>query len=186
MIIADLTNCNTLEEFYDSICSQQKKGQGEYYCNHHRAIEKYGKECATYKELGVAQGATLACALRQNFKGVYGIDWELKHYNKYLKPIAEKYAKENNIDFTVKAINSIDKKSLSTVDLLLIDSTHHASHLKKELDLHASSVNKYIIAHDTWSSKELHQCLENFCKSSDWNIIERDKSRFGHTVLKRN
>lgn len=186
MIAADLSNCKTLQEFYDSICSQQKKAHGENYCNHHRAIEEYGKECTTYKELGIYQGATLACALLMNFKEVHGIDLKLEKYSQYLKPIAEEYARENRIRYTVRGMSSTHKDSLSTTDMLLIDTLHHASHLKKELYLHASSVNKYIIAHDTWSSKELHQCLEDFCKNNDWNVIERDTSTFGHTVIKRN
>ena len=73
------------------------------------------------------------------------------------------------------------------VDMMLIDSLHKADHMKKELELHGVSVNKYIIAHDTFVNQSLHQCLENWCNDNRaWKVHERGTVNVGYTVLKKN
>jgi len=71
--------------------------------------------------------------------------------------------------------------------MMLIDSLHKADHMKKELELHGVSVNKYIIAHDTFVNQSLHQCLENWCNDNRaWKVHERGTVNVGYTVLKKN
>ena len=70
---------------------------------------------------------------------------------------------------------------------MLIDSLHKPNHMKQELNLHGVSVNKYIIAHDTYVNQALHQCLENWCNENRaWKVHERGMTNVGYTVLKKN
>lgn len=188
MINSKLDHCKTVEEFYISIREQQEEAHGHDYCEQHDALMKYATECTTYAELGVHQGGTLSCALLAGFKYVEGVDISLEKYNKFLKPLAEAHAKENKIVFKMKEVDSGSLESIGPrVDMLLIDSYHKAYHMAKELKVHASRVNKYIIAHDTAKpTAELDNCLTDFCfNNPGWKVIERGESNVGYMVLKR-
>jgi len=187
MINAELGHCKDLQEFYQEIRWQQEEAHGADYCEQHDAIIKYAKDCKTYAELGTHQGGTLACALQAGFKYVEGVDIDMHRYKKFLKPLAEKFAKDNKVVLKIKEVDSTGMDSIGPqVDMLLIDSYHRAYHMKKELQMHGGRAKKYIIAHDTWSVTELHDCLEEWCfDNPGWSVIERGKSNVGYTVLKK-
>ena len=189
MINVDLSHVKTLEEFYEEIRKGQEQAHGDDYCEQHDAVRKYAKNCKTYAELGVHQGGTLANALLAGFKYVEGIDIDMHRYEKFLKPIAEDYAKENKIVLKMKEVSSITLDSMGPkVDMLLIDSYHRDYHMAQELKLHAPRVNKYIIAHDTMKPDEqLHDTLERYCfDTMEWKVAERGTTNVGYTVLERN
>lgn len=187
MINVDLKHVKTLEEFYKDIRAGQEEAHGHDYCEQHDAIQKYAPECKTYAELGTHQGGTLANALLAGFKYVEGIDIDMHRYEKFLKPIAEQYAKDNKIVLKMKEVSSITLDSIGpSVDMLLIDSYHRAYHMKQELAIHGKRVKKYIVAHDTWSVSELHTCLEEWCfENPGWKVLERGTTNVGYTVLKK-
>lgn len=197
MINAELGHCKTVEEFYKSIREQQEAAHGKDYCLQHDAVRKYAPDCMTYAELGVHQGGTLANALLAGFKYVEGVDIDMHRYEKFLKPLAEKYAHLNRIILTMKEVSSTDLNSLGpNVDMMVIDSLHHPTHLARELDMHSRRVKKYIIAHDTSilhgkPNAALYDMLVSFCASKldrldkkRWKIIERNEENVGYTVLK--
>ena len=189
MINVDLKTAKTVEEFYEQIRAGQEKAHGEDYCEQHDAVRKYAPECKTYAELGVHQGGTLANALLAGFRYVEGIDIDMHRYNKFLKPLAEEYAKDNKILLKIKEVDSTTLDSLGpNVDMLLIDSYHKHFHMKKELAMHGKRVKKYIIAHDTkLPDEQLHMCLEEFCfENPGWSVHERGETNVGYTVLKYN
>ena len=110
-------------------------------------------ECArdseSVMELGVNQGTAFILMLLQNPKKMIGVDITTKKwYNggtyKPLSVLADAYAKKNNIEIEMLEMSSTDKRSTREVDMIHIDSLHTGSHLKKELDLHAQHVKKYI------------------------------------------
>lgn len=187
MINVDLKHVKDVVEFYTDIRAGQEAEHGHDYCEQHDAIQKYAPECKTYAELGVHQGGTLANALLAGFKYVEGIDIDMHRYNKFLKPLAEEYAKENKIVLKIKEVDSTTMDSIGpSVDMLLIDSYHRAFHMQKELQMHGKRVKKYIVAHDTWSVPELHTCLEEFCfNNPGWKVLERGTTNVGYTVLKK-
>tara|TARA_Y100001963_G_C6778791_1_gene448779 strand:- start:103 stop:675 length:573 start_codon:yes stop_codon:yes gene_type:complete len=188
MINAELGHVKTLEEFYKEIRSQQEEAHGKDYCQQHDALQRLLKsgECKTYKELGTHQGGTAAAAMLCNPQAIELVDSDISRYNKFLKPLAEKYCKENNIKLTVLNTDSSGLGSLGlTCDLLLIDSYHRAFHMQKELDMHHNNVRKYIIAHDTHSVPELFHCLNNFGQQHGWEVVEQGKTNVGYTVLKK-
>lgn len=189
MINAELGHCKTLEEFYQSIREQQESAHGDDYCQQHDAIRKYGADCKTYAELGVHQGGTLANAMLAGFKYVEGVDIDMHRYNKFLKPLAEKWAEENKIVLKIKEVSSVTLDSMGpNVDMLLIDSYHRSFHMREELKIHGKRVNKYIVAHDTMKPDEqLHDCLMDFCfNNPGWKLVERGTTNVGYTVIGKN
>lgn len=188
MINVELGHVKNIVEFYKDIREGQENAHGDEYCQQHDAIKKYSAECESYRELGTHQGGTLANALLSGFKYVEGVDIDMSRYRKFLKPHAEKYAKENKIKLKIVEANSVGLESMGqSVDMLLIDSVHKPYHMIQELRLHGISVNKYIVAHDTWSCPDLHKCLEVYCKENPaWKVIERGAVNVGYTVLKKN
>lgn len=188
MINATLEHCKTLEEFYFEIRRQQEEAHGLHYCAQHDAIKRYLKLCGSYKELGTHQGGTAAAACLENPTSVELVDISLEKYSKS-KALFENYCSEHKIKLTTKEISSIDKKSTSRCDLLLIDSYHHPNHLMQELQLHSTYVSKYIILHDTsvLHGKEndaLYRAAVTFTSGiTPWMIKERDTRNVGYTVL---
>lgn len=187
MINADLSKVKTLKEFYKEIRRQQEAAHGNDYCEQHDAIQKYLKECDSYKELGTHQGGTAAAALLMKPKRVELVDLSMEKYRKYAKPIFEEYCKKNNIELSIKEMDSTSQQAVSNeYDMMLIDSWHIRKHLEKELALHSSKIRKYIIFHDTNAVKELQKCIEDFClKNLEWSIIEQGKTNVGYTVIRK-
>lgn len=189
MINSELGHVKTLPDFYESIRSQQEEAHGEHYCKMHDAIAEIAKDCKSYKELGVHQGGTLACALLQpTLKYVEGIDVSMEKYEKFLKPIAEQYAKDEKKVLKMKEVDStgIDALGYAT-DILMIDSYHKAFHMQKELDRHGPYVKKYIVAHDTHKpDDQLYWCLANWAADNNWKVLIRNQENVGFTVLKKN
>lgn len=181
-------NVTTLEEFYNQIYTQQEANHGPHYCAMHHAVVKYWNEgqCKSYMEFGIHQGGTAANILRKKPESVTLIDINLGLYNEYLKPIAIKYCKENNINLNVKECSSTAIEAIQfDCDMLLIDSYHKPDYLKQELSTHAHNINKYIIAHDTFAVPSLHKCMEDFAGKNGWKVLEYNKQNVGYTVLGR-
>lgn len=190
MINAELGHVKSLKEFYSEIVKQQTEAHGAHYCDHHAVIQKYMEDCDSYMELGTHQGATAAAAMLTNPSKISLVDKDMSRYEKFLKPIAEKYCKKNNIELSVKQEDSASIKSTNKTDFLLIDSYHHPQHMAKELMVHQINVGKYILAHDTSiingrPNSSLYETLETFCKTYPFKIIERNMVAEGYTLLER-
>ena len=165
---------DTLEEYYEQIVKQQKEAHGETYTAHHDAIRKY-LNGGIYRELGVHQGATSACACLAGAKSVTGVDITAKLILPFV-PLFDPY------DFSFIESSSHSPHTVGECDVLLIDSKHTAGHLKQELKLHAPSARKHIIMHDTYSIKSLHKVATQL---EGWEIEEYFQENVGYTVLSR-
>ena len=165
---------DTLEEYYEQIVEQQKQAHGESYTAHHDAIRKY-LNGGVYRELGVHQGATSACALLAGAKSVTGVDITAKLILPFIPLFGER-------PYTFIERSSHDSSTVGECDVLLIDSKHTASHLRKELQLHASSVRNHIIMHDTFSIPSLHKVASQL---EGWKVEEYYQENVGYTVLSR-
>ena len=191
MINAELGHVTTLEEFNSEIRRIQEEAHGENYCAMHDAITKHLKECDSYMELGTHQGGSASAAMLTNTKSIQIVDIDFSRYNKFLKPIASKYCKENGIELSIKEMDSRSFATVKEVDMLVIDSVHKPEFMQQELDLHGANVKKYIIAHDTstnvrGSVDTLYNVLANFAKrNSGWEVLERYTKNVGYTVLKK-
>jgi hypothetical protein len=197
MINSELGHVTTLEEFNSEIRRQQEEAHGADYCQIHDAIKKYMKDCTSYLELGTHQGGTASAAMLCNPERVYLLDIDMSRYKKFLAPIAQKYCLENQIKLSVEQADSTSTTTktyldttLQTVDMLVIDSYHHPSHMTKELNLYGKSVRKYILAHDTSqllgkNNDSLYQCLKDWSSKNGFEEIERGTTSVGYVVMRR-
>ena len=171
---------DTLESFYEQIVEQQLGAHGKDYCNQHNAIREHVKG-KVYRELGTHQGATAACALLSGATSVTMVDISTA----FIDPnyhLFEAYAKKHEIPLKLMKNNSASPDTVGECDVLLIDSLHTPTHLKKELNLHASSVREHIILHDTFSKRGLSKVASNL---EGWEVLVDEKVNVGYMVLSK-
>jgi hypothetical protein len=190
MINSELEHVRTLKEFNTEIRRQQEEAHGNDYCQIHDAIKKYMQECDSYMEFGTHQGGTASTAILCKPKAVILVDKDLSKYRKNLEKIALEFCERHNIALAVFEEDSSSPRVKHNVDMLMIDSYHHPSHMQKELEVHGNNIKKYIVAHDTSiingkKNDSLYQCLKRFADSNNWKIIERGETNVGYTVLKK-
>lgn len=190
MINSELGHVKTLNKFNTEIRRQQEEAHGEDYCQIHDAIKKYMKDCKSYMELGTHQGGTASIAMLAKPNRVYLVDMDMSRYRKFLAPIAEAWCDKNDIELIVQEADSTSIQTINMTDMLVIDSYHHANHMKKELDLHGVNVRKYILAHDTSiingrDNDSLYRCMAEYAAANGWEVIERGTTNVGYTVIKR-
>lgn len=183
MIRAQIT-ADTLEEFYRQIVAAQEAAHGKGYCSHHVAIRGAAAEgCESYAELGVNQGATLACALLAGFQWVYGADHDLSHFHAHAH-LFWLWRRQNGV--TLELWNQDSRLPLGRpVDFLLIDSTHTAAHLREELAVHGPHVRRFILVHDTAHVPALHIEAVTWGLKNHATVQHRESSGFGWTLLKK-
>lgn len=189
MIKPDLTHCTSLEHMYDEAHKAYIADEQYNYRIHHDALREYADDCSTIKELGVMQGISLASMMFSRPKRVTGIDIDDRRYRPYHKHFV-KYAKDNNIEYKYILGSSTDKKLVSDVDLIHIDTLHKPEQLKAEMALHLPSVKKYAIFHDTTNYRSAMGLFVAIAKyitevDQDWRVIEHNTDWCGFTVLER-
>ena len=182
MLTAKLEGVKDLEEFYQSIRSQQEAYHGHDYCAHHDAIVKYLKPGQHYKELGTHQGATAAAAIRAGVAKATLVDWDMQKFNAN-RPLFEMYCIEKGIELSVVQSDSHSLATVGECDVMLIDTKHTYNHLREELKLHAHMVKHFIVLHDTAAQPELQRAAEEYCAKSNWKVVERYMGNVGYTVL---
>jgi hypothetical protein len=107
-------------------------------------LRKYASECNHITEFGFRTGRSTTALLAGFPKRLitYDIDSRcLDIYQMLLKAI-----EKTEFSFVLADTRSVE---IEETDFLFIDSLHIYSQLKKELELHAGKVNKYIGFHDT-------------------------------------
>jgi len=187
-----MAGVSSLQEFNQSIKKQYTDAHGKDYCKYCNDLQDLMKECESYKELGVNQGAAVSSILLTNPtpKRVHCVDNNMSNFNEN-RDLFESYAKEHNIELVVQECDSKSEECVSEVDMLFIDSFHYAHHLREELLAHGSKVKKYIIAHDTADrvreGASLHKELMSYCeKFPEWRLYKRCQISQGYTIIKRN
>lgn len=184
MIRANIT-ATDLPTFYAQICAAQQAAHGADYTAHHEVITRaVSLGCKTYCELGVNQGATVACALLSGFEGVQGIDKDIGPLTVFMALF---------VDWGIRCGVAISVKEQDSriplhgeVDFLLIDSLHEPDHVREELRVHGPNVRRFILAHDT--------NRQNYCaaivdwveaQGGRWTVQELSPSGCGHMLLAR-
>jgi len=154
-----------------------------------RSLMRYAAKCESVKEIGIFQGSSLmAMMIQDSVKHGVGIDINLNHFKKYLKPLLVEYCERKGKTLKSHGVSSLDVSTVSSVDMLHIDSLHHPSHLKKELQTHHMSVKKYIAFHDIKQNDwALLKVIEEFCQNNpEWSVVERlTGGGAGHAVIAR-
>lgn len=178
MINVPITDAPTLAALYAQLVDGQEAAHGPDYTTHHAIIlSKQSPSCRSYCEIGVNQGATLACAILAGFHRVTGIDINLTPVLQFGTLFAQ-------------CATLIEQDHLAPlpapVDFLFLDCDHTAPGLHKELKAHGDMVRRFILIHDTAAQPELHVTACVYATAHDWTVAGRDTRGHGWTLLSRN
>ena len=183
-MISAAIEANTLEEYYDKLYELQRGAHGDDYMLVHVEIKRCLKNCDSYTEFGINQGATLAVALLENPSIVRAYDIKLGWYND-ANQLFENYASKHSINYDVTEGDTL-KFEIKPVDLLYIDTLHRYDHLTKELDIHAKRANKYIIFHDTAAQPGLKKAVKEYVAAhNEWHIVTDCNDSVGFMTIKK-
>ena len=183
-MISAAIEANTLEEYYNKLYELQRGAHGDDYMLVHGEIKRRLKDCDSYTEFGINQGATLAAALLEDPSTVRAYDIKLGWYSD-ANQLFENYTSEHSIDYGVTEGDTL-KFEIKPVDLLYIDTLHRYDHLIKELAIHAKQVNKYIIFHDTAAQPGLKKAVKEYvAEHNEWHIITDCNDNVGFMTIKR-
>jgi cephalosporin hydroxylase len=156
-------------------------------------LQKYARNSSVVVEFGVRTAIStyaLLAAAHDPYKLVsVDVAEQPVHNFQRLQQLTE----ECGIDWTFVKSSDLDVK-LDHVDMLFIDSEHTFEHVQALLRLHASSVRKYIVLHDTswdrppqrrlWShinekypGNPVWSAVKQFLESAEgkmhWRVLER-------------
>jgi hypothetical protein len=174
---------------------------------HLETLKTYASECGHITEMGVRTVVSTWAFLASKPKRLISIDI-------VQCPVqdAATAAKNNGIDFEfIVADTSNPQLDIEPTDLLFIDTWHVYDQLKKEFQLHANKVKKYIILHDTTTFGEIGEsgsdliinpatgqmemmrkrglwpAVEEFlAENTNWSLKERFTHNNGLTILQKN
>jgi len=112
-------------------------------------LNDYAYGCSHITEMGVRDVvSTYAFLMAAKSTGAKVISYDIEKTEGVSKCL--KICLEENVDWEFIKESSIEAL-IEQTDLLFIDTLHTYAQLKKELELHAGKVNKYIFFHDTVS-----------------------------------
>lgn len=180
---------------YENLCSTPSDIN-----EHLPTIKKYAEECEHITEMGVRYVVSTWALLASKPKKIISYDiltgLDMNIFKKNINDLSEN-AKLFGVDFLFinEDVLNVD---IEPTDLLLIDTYHEYNQLKKELELHAPKVKKYLIFHDTTTfgefgetfkepnTKGIWPAIEEFLeKNTDWEIKEKFVNNNGLTILKK-
>jgi hypothetical protein len=178
----------TIDQVYFAKCNQHSD------INEHLPILKsYAEICEHITEFGVRSVVSTYAFMAGKPHTIRSYDIEpIENFGidrEYLKF----FAFHNGIDFEFN-VNDVLSLTIQQTDLLFIDTLHTYTQLKKELELHSNSVNKFIILHDTETFGTIGEngeiglwlSVEEFLKKDfNWVLHEKYANNNGLTVLKR-
>jgi hypothetical protein len=175
-----------LEKIYDTLCKIPSDIN-----EHLPTLMKYASECEHITEMGVRYMVSTYALLMGKPKNMISYDIHMCHWESVRDLVKE----DTNFQFAIGNTLEID---IDPTDLLFIDTLHNYTQLKKELDLHANKVSKYIIFHDTTSfenigesylgnpEKGIWPAIQEFLEiDSRWVFKERFTNNNGLTIIEK-
>ena len=164
---------------------------------HLPVLKQYAEECKHITEMGVRSVVSTFAFLMG--KPDYLLSIDMNHPSNYPGgeanlDLVKHYANETGVDFMFQ-LGDTTKISIEPTDFLFIDTWHVYDQVKKELELHADKVSKYIGFHDTTTfatrgetvgHRGLWPAIEEFLSNHpEWVIDIRKNNNNGLTILKR-
>jgi hypothetical protein len=133
-------SCRNYSDIFEHIPTLKKYAseQGIY------SVAEYGVRGTSHSSVGLMKGLIEGKMNDGKDRSYIGVDISPCEYL-YMQEIAKIF----DINYKFEVANSATYKFKQPVDLLFIDSWHIFGHLSRELESSHSSVNKYIIMHDT-------------------------------------
>ena len=176
----------SLNEIYERLCSTPSDIN-----EHLPTLAKYASECEHITEMGVRYIVSTYALLMGNPKKMISYDIDLCNW----EPVRDLV--KDTTDFSFAVGNTLEIE-IEPTELLFIDTLHNYAQLKKELELHASKVSKYIIFHDTTSFETIGEsysgnpeigiwpAIQEFLKENpQWMIKQRFTNNNGLTIIKK-
>ena len=157
-------------------------------------LKKYADRCGHITEMGVRSVVSTFAFMVALPKKLISYDIEsIENFGMSIEWLTN-LAKENGVDFKF-ILGDTTKIEIEETYFLFIDTLHIYPQLKKELELHANKVKKYIGFHDTTtfefvgedpSHKGLWPAIQEFLdENKDWVVAERFEHSNGLTILKK-
>ena len=142
----------SLQELYEDACS----------CNvsdihmHLPVLYQYAQDCDHVTEMGARGGNSTKAFLYANPKKFISYDYQYEtpepHLANEVNQLISIFEKSKEIGVNCQYIGAdVLAIEIEETDLLFIDTWHCYDQLKKELELHAGKVGKYIAFHDTYT-----------------------------------
>jgi hypothetical protein len=129
-------------------------------------VFKYAQECDHITEFGTRCGNSTCAFLKARPSKLQAYD--MFRYDQV--DILSDSAKLWGIQFTFNLADVL-QISIETTDLLFIDTVHNYDQLSSELRIHANSVRKYILLHDTETYGEIGDYAEPKYNSFDVKLV---------------
>jgi hypothetical protein len=149
---------------------------------HLPTLFRFASKCDSVVEFGVRFGTSSRALIAARPKS-------LVSYDTTVEPEAEALfaaGREEGLDCQLIEKSSFDIE-LEPIEFLFIDSDHSYACLKKELELHADKVTRFIAFHDTVSyGHELMPAIDQFLASHpEWEHLEVYENNNGFIVIHR-
>lgn len=158
---------------------------------HLPTLASYASECEHITEMGVRYIVSTYALLMGKPKKMISYDIHMCNW----EPVRDLVKEDTDFYFAVGNTLEIE---IEPTDLLFIDTLHNYTQLKKELELHAKKVNKYIIFHDTTSfetvgesytgkpEKGIWLAIQEFLQlNPQWVLKERFTNNNGLTIIEK-
>lgn len=183
MISAKIEASN-LSEYYVKLHTLQSDAHGTDYMLVHDEIKKRLRGCNSYTEFGINQGATLAAAMLANPATIRAYDIKFGWYTQAAS-LFQQYAIEHSIDYIATECDTLDC-IIDPVDVLYIDTQHTYDHLKRELAIHGSKANRFIIFHDTFAQPRLKFAIMEYVGANkEWTVVTECNDSVGFMTIER-
>ena len=132
---------------------------------HLPTLMNYACECEHITEMGVRYIVSTYALLMGKPKKMISYDIHMCNW-KLVKDLVKE-----DTDFQFLVGNTLEIE-IEPTDLLFIDTLHNYTQLKKELEMHAKKVNKYIIFHDTTSFETVGESYTGNSEKGIWLAIQ--------------
>lgn len=181
-MIAAKIEARDLTDYYTQLVFAQEAAHGSGYCSHHAIIREHAQACVSYAELGINEGATLACALLAGYLAVEGVDIALKPI-RASEGLFRAAARARGTHLSLWEQSSL--LPIGETGFLLIDTRHEPGHLRQELEVHGPFVREKILVHDTGKVPALHHMAQQWGLRNGWTVERRQPCGYGWTLLSR-
>lgn len=156
--------------------------------NHLPRLRDYASRVESIVEMGVYQANSTWALLAGRPKRI--VSHDLWPYIDVEATTAA--AREAGVDWSFVQ-GSVLNGRINACDLLFIDTWHHYHQLRAEFELHAPSVRRYMILHDTETNKHqgsgghpgMWRAIEELLAVGDWQVVKHYPDSNGLTILGR-
>lgn len=181
---------------------------------HLPVLYEYAKECEHVTEMGARGGNSTRAFLYANPKKFVSYDYQYEtpepHLEKEVNALIDIFEKAKGLGVNCEYVGAdVLTIEIEETDLLFIDTWHCYAQLKKELELHADKVRKYIAFHDTFTyglrgegypemdvnhpnrdslngNGGIRKAIDEFLEqNSNWNIVYETEENNGLIVIER-